>query len=107
MPQDKINILVEELADIFTRTKDVNELRLLLDGILTPSEIEGIHLRWALLKLLAEGVTQREIMTRLGICLGKISRGSRLMKYGDPGFKELVTRICQERAQIQSKDAKE
>lgn len=94
MPKDTIANLVKELADIISRTKDRNELEILLDGLLTPAEIEGIHLRWQLLTLLAEGVTQRDIKARLGICLGKISRGSRLIKYGDPEFKELVNTIA-------------
>ncbi len=105
-PAEELKAKTVELADIFTRTRNREELFLLLEGLLTPAEIEGIFLRWQLLKLLADGMTQREIMKQLGICLGKISRGSRLLKYGDPRFGELLERIRNERKESQRKPKK-
>jgi TrpR family trp operon transcriptional repressor len=47
---------------------------------MTPAELENLELRWQLLRLLAGGVPQREIASRLGISLCKITRGSRILK---------------------------
>ena len=63
--------MIEEMASLLTTIQSKEEFALLLDGILTPAEVESIHLRWELLKLLKSGVTQRDIQSRLGICLGK------------------------------------
>lgn len=96
MTRNRIQSLVDDLAELLSRTHSKQELAIFLDGLLTPAEIEGIHLRWELLKLLAGGMTQREIVTKLGICLGKISRGSRLLKYGNPEFAAMVERFRHE-----------
>lgn len=94
--EPKIAPWVEELTDILSRTKDRSELAVVLQGLLTPSELEGIHLRWRLLQCLEAGYTQRDISQRLGISLGKIARGSRLMKYGADEFCRVVRRIWDE-----------
>jgi len=93
MPQQKIQQLIDEMAGLLTSMHSKEEVALLLDGILTPAEVESIHLRWQLLKLLKSGTTQRDIQSQLGICLGKISRGSRMLKYGREGFNELVGKL--------------
>ena len=94
MPQEKkIAPLARELAEIISRISDRSELEIFLQGLLTPSEIEEIQRRWKLLTALAEGHTQRAISSNLGISLGKIARGSRLMKYGDERFVQTVQRI--------------
>ena len=93
MPQQQIEQMIEEMSTLLTNIHSKEEFALLLDGMLTPAEIESFHLRWQLLKLLKSGVTQREIQSRLGICLGKISRGSRMLKYGKEGFTELVEKL--------------
>ena len=50
-------------------------------------------MRWRLLVLLERGTTQRDIARELGISLGKIARGSRLLKYGPEEFRALLLRI--------------
>jgi Trp operon repressor len=65
----------------------------LINGLLTPSEIEEVVFRWRLVRLLLKGHTQRAISDELGVSLGKISRGSRLLKYGPPGFRHLAERL--------------
>lgn len=97
MPQEnKIAPLARELAEIIARISDRSELETFLQGLLTPSEIEEIQRRWQLLTALADGQTQRTISSNLGISLGKIARGSRLMKYGDEQFVNTVQRIHRE-----------
>ncbi|MDD4539214.1 MAG: Trp family transcriptional regulator [Lentisphaeria bacterium] len=94
--EPKIAPWVDELADILLRTRNRAELAVVLQGLLTPSELEGIHLRWCLLQCLEAGFTQRDISQRLGISLGKIARGSRLMKYGEDDFCRVVRRVWAE-----------
>ena len=73
MSQDqKIKPWVQELAGIIGQARDQHELEVLLEGLLTPSELEGLHLRWHLLRQLRKGCTQREISRNLGVSLGTI-----------------------------------
>ena len=50
------------------------------DAMLTSAERRDIRLRWLIFKMLAAGMTQREISKVLGVSLCKITRGSRFMK---------------------------
>jgi len=80
----------EELSRIFTQAENRRELETLIEGLLTPGEIEEAVFRWRLMKRLLRGDTHRKISSDLGVSLGKIARGSRLLKYGPEEFRELV-----------------
>ncbi|MDT8391364.1 MAG: Trp family transcriptional regulator [Lentisphaeria bacterium] len=87
---------VEKLSQIISRVDDDAELNILLEGLLTPHELEEAMTRWQLLVMLETGVTQRDIAKHLGISLGKIARGSRLLKYGPTEFERLFRKIAGE-----------
>jgi len=93
MPKVQLSVIAKEMATILRSAKNNKDLATLLHGLLTPNELEEIHRRWHLLKGLSEGLTQREIRDTLGISLGKIARGSRLMKYSDDNFPAIVEQI--------------
>ncbi|MCF7801477.1 MAG: trp operon repressor [Candidatus Marinimicrobia bacterium] len=82
-----------ELLTILSDYRDRKELENFLQDLLTPNEIEEIGKRWELIKLLVDGVPQREIAKQLGISLGKISRGAHELKYGHDGFKKALAYI--------------
>lgn len=90
---------LDELSGLILQTRDRQELEALLQGLLTPQELDEVVQRWRLVALLLQGTTQRDISHELGISLGKIARGSRLLKYGPPNFRELATRLLAERQQ--------
>ena len=85
-----------QLAGLIGRTRDADELTTLLNGLLAPQEVEEVVLRWRLIEKLIEGCTQRDISEQLGVSLGKIARGSRLLKYGSPEFHRLARRLLRE-----------
>ncbi len=64
------------LADIH----DPDDMKRFLAEMLTPTERRNMDLRWRLMKLLTRGMPQREIASRLGISLCKITRGARILK---------------------------
>ena len=82
----------QELRKIFALARSGAELEGLLDGLLTPQECAEFVKRWRLMERLAQGVPQRTIAKELGVSLGTISRGSRLLKYGPAKFGALVRR---------------
>ncbi len=71
---------MQELVAIFARTTDEQQMRKLLDELLTNAEREDLSLRWNLMNQLYQGTSQREIASQLGISLCKITRGSRILK---------------------------
>jgi len=74
--QDAFNRFCRTLSSI----SDENEVCSFLQELLTDNERLDIALRWHLLELLNDGVSQRKIAEKLGISLCKITRGSKLLK---------------------------
>jgi len=78
---------------VLAQAQSTRDLEILVEGLLTPAEVEEVMRRWRLLQRLEAGQTQREISREMKISLGKISRGSRMLKYGIPEFTDLMHRI--------------
>jgi TrpR family trp operon transcriptional repressor len=83
-----------ELRRILALAQTPEDLDCLLDALLTPQETEQLVKRWLLFRGLAREQPQRDIARELGVSLGKIARGSRLLKYGAPRFRRLVERAA-------------
>lgn len=79
-----------ELAHILTSITDAKQMSELLQDFLTPQELEDLVLRWEIIKLLHQGLPQREISKELGVAIGTVSRGARELKYGHNGFVQLL-----------------
>lgn len=84
MPISKKHIA--DLFALFASVKDEKEAKLLLVDILTPQELESLAERWQLIQELAKGTPQRDIAEKLGISISKITRGSRMLQFGEGGF---------------------
>lgn len=61
-----------------------------IEDILTPTEFEEIVTRWQIVKQLSKGVPQREIATKLGVSIAKITRGSRELRDKEGGFWQVL-----------------
>ncbi len=83
---DKLQEIVRRLAEI----DDPGLLEKFFREILTPKEVRDLSSRWELVKLLEEGVSQREIARRLHLSLCKITRGSRQLKKPDSALREVI-----------------
>ena len=70
----------ETVATVLSAIESPLEMRLFLKELLTSAEVRDITLRWKLLELLADGVSQRKIAEELKISLCKITRGSKILK---------------------------
>ncbi len=82
-----------ELAQLLASISDEEQMGKLLQDFLTPQELEDLVLRWEIIKLLHQGVPQREIAKELGVAIGTVSRGARELKYGHNGFVKLLETI--------------
>jgi TrpR family transcriptional regulator, trp operon repressor len=81
---------IREIAGIFARSRDEAFIADFLRQILTADESKAVALRWSLVRMLHEGVPQREIARRLGVSLCKITRGSRELKRKDGAFSRIL-----------------
>lgn len=71
-----------ELVQVFLEAKKTDEMLDLLKGLLTLKEIEELETRLQIVKMLKNGVSQREIANRLDVGIATVSRGSREIKMG-------------------------
>ncbi len=83
---------IREIASALASVDDVKLVERFLKSILTKSEMKEIELRWELVKLLYDGMSQRKISEKLGVSLCKITRGSRELKRNPSAFKEMIER---------------
>jgi TrpR family trp operon transcriptional repressor len=81
---------MREIARALAATDDPQSILRFLNSLLTPNEIREIASRWELVKLLEQGLSQRQIARRLGLSLCKITRGSRELKKKDSPFKRML-----------------
>jgi TrpR family transcriptional regulator, trp operon repressor len=79
-----------ELSRAFSRCDDAELIRHFLLSLFTPAEADDIGKRWALVRLLDEGNTQRAIASELHLSLCKITRGSRELKKADSPFRKMM-----------------
>jgi Trp operon repressor len=76
----------KDLLAVIAAIDEPAELAHLFADMLTPAEIESVAERWAIVKRLASGESQRDVSERLGVSVTTVSRGSRQLKYGNGGF---------------------
>lgn len=81
---------LREIALALAHTRDEGLIERFLDSILTKSETEEVAKRWELVRLIAEGHSQRTIAKELGLSLCKITRGSRELKKENSAFAEML-----------------
>jgi len=81
------------LTDTLWQIKDKKDLFLVLQDLLTPSEIENIAERIEILKLLKKWLSQREIAKKLGISITTVTRWSRLLKYEQKAIWKYLDKI--------------
>jgi TrpR family trp operon transcriptional repressor len=79
-----------EICAILNNVEEESLLTEFLVQILTPNEVTEIARRWRLVKLLHEGLPQREVAARLHLSLCKITRGSKELKRPGSAFKRML-----------------
>ncbi len=84
---------IELLKTLRRATASLPLLESFLEDLLTPAEFEDLVKRWRIVTMLDAGVPQREIATKLGVSLSKITRGSRELLDKKGGFAKLLAKI--------------
>ena len=79
-----------ELAQTLAVCDDDRLIYDFLASLFTESEVMEIGNRWALVRLLEQGMSQRAIAKELGLSLCKITRGSKELKKKDSPFGKMI-----------------
>lgn len=90
--ETQINIkehALSELSTALSRADDPDFINEFLQCLLTPNEIDEVATRWALVREIDVGTTQREIARKMGLSLCKITRGSKELKKENSPFKRM------------------
>ena len=82
-----------ELVQLFVSIGNADDVAQLLEDILTPQEIESLAERWQIVKELAAGNSQREVAAKLNVSISKVTRGSRVLKYGTGAFARFIQKL--------------
>ncbi len=85
----------KELVLALSKTNDKDLIEDFLKSLLTDNEVYEISTRWALVKLIDSGITQRQISRDLGLSLCKITRGSKELKKEDSSFRKMLNLLEQ------------
>lgn len=69
-----------EIIRVFCDIDDFKTMKKFFEEIFTSAEVQDVALRWRLMQLLHNEIPQRQIASKLGISLCKITRGSKVLK---------------------------
>ena len=81
---------IPEIARLLSKIQDPRLIEDFLMCMLTDYELYSIAGRWKLVKLLDQGMSQRQIAQRLNMSLCKITRGSRELKRENSAFRRVL-----------------
>ena len=79
-----------ELAAAVARIRSAPDVERFLEELFTPSECVELSKRWALMRELRAGKSQRAIARELGLSLCKITRGAKFARDEDSLFRRAV-----------------
>jgi len=80
---------MHEIARILSSLK-ADEIEIFLEQLLTDTEQAMIRRRWELVRLLHQGVPQRDIASSLSMSLCKVTRGAKELKRPDSVFRKIL-----------------
>ncbi|MCB9522185.1 MAG: DNA-binding transcriptional regulator [Myxococcales bacterium] len=78
--------LPADLVAVLAHLEQPAAIQALLGDLLTPAETEALTERWAIVKRLRAGESQRAVRDAVGCSITTVGRGSRQLQYGRGGF---------------------
>lgn len=81
------------------------ELERFLTDLLSPAELASVSERWAIVKCLAAGMTQREVRDALSVSVTTVTRGNKQLKQGSGGFALALARLADQRKRKRDSNA--
>lgn len=76
------NKFLDELVRVMMSRRSEKELEFFLRAILSPKELKEIPTRLQIVKMLKQGIPQKEIAKKLGVGVATVTRGSKELQKG-------------------------
>jgi TrpR family transcriptional regulator, trp operon repressor len=90
MDSNEIKMYIREMSETLAKAENPDLIEEFLPCLLTENELQEVASRWALVKMIDQGIPQRKISTDLGLSLCKITRGSKELKKSESPFKRMI-----------------
>ena len=76
-----------DLASVLAALQDPEQVDAFLEDLCTPAEIEALADRWAVVPLLAEGLSYRQAHEATGVSVTTVGRIARCLEAGAGGYR--------------------
>lgn len=83
----------DELYTALMGLSSVSEYRAFFQDLCTPAELQAMKDRWAVVELLADGLTYRAIHDKTGVSVTTIGRVARCLTDGAGGYRTALERL--------------
>ena len=83
----------DELYTALMGLDSVTDYRAFFTDLCTPAELQAMKDRWAVVELLAEGMTYRAIHDRTGVSVTTIGRVARCLSDGAGGYRTALDKM--------------
>ena len=83
----------DELFSAVLELKDVTECRAFFQDLCTPAELQAMKDRWAVVELLADGLTYRQIRDKTGVSVTTVGRVARCLAEQPAGYAAVLKRM--------------
>jgi TrpR-related protein YerC/YecD len=83
----------DELFSAVLELKDVAECRAFFQDLCTPAELQAMKDRWAVVELLADGLTYRQIRDKTGVSVTTVGRVARCLAEQPAGYAAVLKRM--------------
>jgi TrpR-related protein YerC/YecD len=94
-PDQKVQIksAARSLSEALCMLQTPDEVRLFLEDLCTPAEIEAMVDRWRVAQLLEQGLSYRDIRELTQVSVTTIGRVARYMEMGSGGYRTVLDRV--------------
>ncbi|KKP38252.1 MAG: TrpR-like protein YerC/YecD [Candidatus Peregrinibacteria bacterium GW2011_GWF2_33_10] len=81
-----------DFFELFVALPNKEIVNQVMEDFFTLSELEAVAQRWQIVKMLEQGISQRQISEKLGVGIATITHGSQTLKQKGDGFRWLLGR---------------
>jgi TrpR-related protein YerC/YecD len=83
----------DELYRAVLALQDVAECRAFFQDLCTPAELQAMKDRWAVVELLSDGLTYRQIRDKTGVSVTTVGRVARCLAEQPAGYSAVLKRL--------------
>lgn len=98
-PEEQFDLLFD-LINAFALMKSSSESALLLQDLLTESELKNLAKRLGIAKLILSGMTQREISSELHCSFATVAKITMWLNQGGEGFRKVIKQLPERKGAV-------